>query len=156
MGKIKKEELDCLVAKDDQTKEWIEDLLNDDRYVGFFKATEYGVDIHGCDISYLKMRFIVEYLKEVNQHDCDSVETIYKLQAHYEGTDGYGFNIIIKKDITKQFKDIKSLQEYVDNNRRIEHICGHGVSTILFMTEYHVDCVSIFKNINKRTFEKKR
>ena len=69
MGHISKEELSRMKVNDKETKEWIEDLLSEDYYVGFFEADELNLIIKGggCTIPYFKMRMICEYLNEVNK-----------------------------------------------------------------------------------------
>lgn len=67
MGKITKKELSSLNVNDKETKEWIEDLLSEDYYNGFFDARENVLIVRGgVAIPYYKMRLICEYLKEVN------------------------------------------------------------------------------------------
>ena len=69
MGHISWEELLRMKVNDKETKEWIEDVLSDDYYVGFFEAKELDLVIKGgvCTIPYFKMRMICEYLNEVNK-----------------------------------------------------------------------------------------
>ena len=69
MGHISWEELLRMKVNDKETKEWIEDVLSDDYYVGYFEAKELDLVIKGvvCTIPYFKMRMICEYLNEVNK-----------------------------------------------------------------------------------------
>ena len=69
MGHISKEELSRMKVNNKETKEWIEDVLSDDYYVGFFEANKLNLVIKkgGCTIPYFKMRMICEYLNEVNK-----------------------------------------------------------------------------------------
>ena len=69
MGHVSKEELSRMKVNDKETKEWIEDLLSEDYYIGFFEANEHFLTIKagGCNIPFFKMRMICEYLNEVNK-----------------------------------------------------------------------------------------